>query len=234
MKQTVSIILPTYNEAGNIVKLIKVLTKTFKQTPYKIELIVVDDNSPDGTAQAVKNLPAKLFVRHNQRGLATAIHHGLKKSTGQIIVLMDTDFNHQPKDVLRLVNHLKKADLVIGSRYIKSGGMHKSEAGLIQFLGSKYGSLLVSKILLKLPVNEALSGFLAVKKSSLKKLDLNRIFKGYGEYCIRLLFKLHQKNFVIKEIPVVYGKRLYGTSKSNLLKMFIEYFKTALTIRFQK
>jgi len=236
----ISIILPSYNEAGNIDKLIFKIITVFKDAPYTLEFIVIDDNSPDGTAKVIsrlikKKLPVRLFVRKNQRGLATAILRGLKKATGETIVLMDTDFNHQPKDVLRLVKNLeqKNADIVIGSRYISQGGMHKSEAGTLQFFASKYGSLLVSKILLKLPVNESLSGFLALKKTCLNKLNLDQIFQGYGEYCIRLLYHLYKQNFILTEIPVVYGKRQYGVSKSRLYKMFIEYFKTALSLKFK-
>ncbi len=232
----ISIILPTFNEAGNIGKLILTLIKQFQFKHTGLEIIVVDDNSADGTAQVIKNLfyqklPVKLFIRKNQRGLATAIHLGIKKATGKIIILMDTDFNHQPKDISRLLQPIftGNADIVIGSRYISGGGMPKSEAGLIQFFGSKYGSLIVSKIL-GLPVKETLSGFLAIKKQALKKLDLKKILTGYGEYCIRLLFQSHRLGFKLAEIPVVYGKRRYGQSKSNLVKMFIEYFTTAFRL----
>ena len=183
--KTISIILPTYNEAGNIVKLINAIVVEVKKLNLKPEIIVVDDNSPDNTHKVVKNLDnsaVKLLVRKNKRGLATAILHGLKKSTGDYIVLMDTDFNHQPKDIKRLLKPLlnQKADLVIGSRYIKGGGMHITEAGAFQFLASKYGSLLVSQVLLNLPVKESLSGFLVFNKKILKNLNLTQIFSGYG------------------------------------------------------
>ncbi len=237
--KSISVILPTYNEAGNIIKLIKAIIQSLRKLKLQPEIIIVDDDSPDGTAQEVQklvkqNLPVKLLVRKNQRGLATAILHGIKHSTGKIIVFMDTDFNHQPQDLPRLLKPIinNQADLVIGSRYIKGGGMHKSEAGAIQFLGSKYGSLLVSKILLNLPVSEALSGFMALKKSCLTKLNLKKIFQGYGEYCIRLLYYLHHRGYRLAEIPVVYGKRQYGQSKSRLMKMFLDYFKAAVKLRF--
>lgn len=232
-----SIILPTYNEAGNIGKLIPALIKQLRSKLHELEIIVVDDNSPDGTAQVVKNLvdqkiPVKLFVRKNQRGLATAIHLGIKKSAGKIIILMDTDFNHQPKDVPRLLQPIFSggADIVIGSRYISGGGMPKSEASLIQFFGSKYGSLIVSKIL-GLPVKETLSGFLAIKRKVLQKLSLKEIFTGYGEYCIRFLYKTYQSGFKLNEIPVIYGQRNSGKSKSRLISMFINYFKAAVLLK---
>lgn len=234
----ISIILPTYCEAGNINNLIKDLIEHLKLSNRRLQIIVVDDNSPDGTAQEVQklveqNFPVKLFVRKNQRGLATAIAYGIKRSKGDIIVLMDTDFNHQPKDVSRLLQPIlkQKADLVIGSRYISGGGMHKSEAGTIQFLGSKYGSLLVSQVLLNLPVSESLSGFIALKKSCLKKLNFKKTFQGYGEYCIRLLHYFNNRGYRLIEIPVVYGKRQYGQSKSQLVKMFINYLLTAIKLK---
>ena len=235
----VSIILPTYNESGNMAKLIKALIKQTQSKAYQIEIIVVDDDSPDNTAKIVKKLiskklPVKLFDRTNQRGLATAIALGIKKSNGDTIVLMDTDFNHQPQDVQRLLQPViqSKSDIVIGSRYVHKGGMHVTEANRLQFFLSKNGNFFVNQLLLKLPVHESLSGFVAFNRSILKKLDLGQIFQGYGDYCIRLLYKAHQQGFKITEIPVIYGKRHWGQSKTKLFKIFIDYFKTALELRF--
>ncbi len=236
--KSLSIILPTYNEAGNISNLIKAIYVEMKKINLKSQFIVVDDNSPDGTAEIAiqfrKKLPVKVLIRKNEKGLATAILHGIKNSKSDLIVLMDADFNHQPKDVVRLLKPIleKKSDLVIGSRYIKKGGMHKTEANMLQYFLSKYGNIFVNKALLQLPVNESLSGFLAFKRSLLKGLNLNKIFIGYGEYCIILLYKIFKKGARIDEIPVVYGKRQYGQSKSKLLLMTIDYFKTAFKLKF--
>ena len=239
-KRSVSVILPTYNEAGNINNLIKALHQKLKDLGLKTEFIVVDDNSPDKTAiearKLTTKLPVKVLVRKNQRGLATAILHGIRNSKSDLIVLMDTDFNHQPKDLVRLLKPIlaDQSDLVIGSRYIKKGGMHKTEANSIQYLLSKYGNILVNKMLLNLPVNESLSGFIAFKRPLLEGLRLKKIFKGYGEYCIALLYKLYKKGIRISEVSVVYGKRQYGQSKSKLLLMAIDYFITALKLKFLK
>ena len=233
----VSIILPTYNEAGNIGQLIKTINCQKELKEYQLEFVVVDDNSPDHTAAIVKALtkkiPIKLFVRTKQKGLASAILYGIRRSSGQIIVLMDTDFNHRPEDIARLLEPIinQRADLVIGSRYIKGGGMHVSEAGAIQFLGSKLGNFFVNKILLGLPVKESLSGFVVIKRKALSQLNLTSIFQGYGDYCIRLLYQAYRQGYRLIEIPVVYGKRRYGKSKSNLVKMFIEYLKTAISLK---
>jgi len=231
----ISIILPTYNEAGNIGALIKATANLIKT---RIEFIVVDDNSPDGTADEVKKLiakklPVKLVVRKEVHGLASAILTGIRQAAGDIVVLMDTDFNHRPEDIARLLKPIvkKQADLVIGSRYIKGGGMHLTEASRWQFWLSKWGNYLVNRCLLNLPVNESLSGFVAVRKKILARLNLEKIFSGYGEYCIRLIYYCHRRGFKIKEIPVMYGFRQYGVSKSSLKRMIYFYLKTSLQLR---
>ena len=231
----ISVILPTYNEAGNIGALIKATASLIKT---RIEFIVIDDDSPDGTADEVKKLiakklPVKLVVRKKVHGLASAILTGIRLAAGDIVVLMDTDFNHRPEDISRLVKPIvtKQADLVIGSRYIPGGGMHGTEASRLQYWLSRWGNYFVNRIWLGLPVHESLSGFLAVKRSVLNKLPLESIFKGYGEYCIRLLYYCYRQKFLVKEVPVMYGLRKYGVSKSSLKRMIYFYFKTALELR---
>lgn len=235
----ISIVLPTYNEAGNISNLIGKIYSQEELKAFSLEFIVVDDDSPDGTTGEVKRLiakkfPVKLIVRKKEKGLATAILNGIRRSTGKIIVLMDTDFNHRPEDIVRLLEPInkKQADLVIGSRYIKGGGMHVTEASRWQFWLSKWGNYLVNRWLLNLPVHESLSGFVAVRKKILARLNLEKIFSGYGEYCIRLIYYCHRRGLKIKEIPVMYDFRQYGISKSSLKRMIYYYLKTALELKF--
>lgn len=234
-----SVILPVYNEAGNIKKLILAINEMEELKPLTKEFIVVDDNSPDGTALEVeklirKRLPVKLISRQKQKGLATAILAGLDVAKGQVVVIMDTDFNHRPEDIARLLEPIlkKQADLVIGSRYIPGGGMHLTEASRWQYWFSRWGNYFVNRWWLNLPVHESLSGFIAIKKPVLDKLGLDKIFYGYGEYCIRLLFYSHKQGFKIKEVPVMYGLRQYGVSKSSLKRMVYYYLKTALSLKF--
>lgn len=234
-----SIILPTYNEAGNIGKLINKIRFHDELKKIKIEFIVVDDNSQDNTQEIIKKLINKKFninliIRKKERGLATAILTGLKQAKGRNIVIMDTDFNHRPEDVARLIEPImrKKSDLVVGSRYITGGGMHASEASRWQYWLSRWGNYLVNHFILHLPVHESLSGFLAIKKSALDTLPYNKIFFGYGEYCIRLIFYCHNQKYKIKEIPIMYGLRRYGISKSSLKRMVYYYLKTALELKF--
>lgn len=233
-----SIILPTYNEAGNIGKLILAINGHTDLASYKKEFIVVDDDSPDDTAYEVrkliaKKLPVKLIIRKKIHGLAGAILTGIQQANGKIVVLMDTDFNHRPEDIGRLVKPIiiKQADLVIGSRYIPGGGMHGTEASRWQYFLSRWGNYFINRIWLGLPVHESLSGFLAIKKSVMDELTLKTIFQGYGEYCIRLLYYCYRQKYVLKEVPVMYGLRKYGVSKSSLKRMVYFYFKTALELK---
>ena len=238
--EKIFIILPTYNEAGNIGNLINKIYTLKELVKFKLNFIVVDDNSPDDTQNVVsklidKKIPIKLIVRKKTRGLATAILTGIKKARGEFLVLMDADFSHRPEDVSRLIKEIKisNADLVIGSRYLPGGGMHFTEANKLQFFLSRWGNFMVNRCLLNLPVTESLSGFLIMKRGVLSNFNLKKIFSGYGDYCIRLIFYLHKQGYKIKEIPVMYDARNYGQSKSNLLKMSVNYLLSALKLKFQ-
>src|SRR3990167_6536454 len=123
-------------------------------------------------------------------------------------------------------------ELVVGSRYIPGGGMHQTEASRWQYFLSKWGNYFVNRCWLNLPVHESLSGFIVVKRAVLNKLPVKSIFRGYGEYCIRLLYYACRKGFKIKEVPVMYGLRKYGVSKSSLKRMIYYYSKTAWQLRF--
>jgi dolichol-phosphate mannosyltransferase len=234
-----SVVLPTFNEAGNIGKLILKIFHQEDLRQFKKEFIVIDDNSPDGTAEIIKKLikkklPVKFLIRKHTHGLASAVLAGIKQVSSDLIVLMDTDFNHRPEDISRLVKPIQsaKADLVIGSRYIPGGGMHGTEASQLQYWLSKWGNYFVNRWWLKLPVHEALSGFVAIRNSVLAKLSLEKIFYGYGEYCIRLLCFANKAGFKLSEVPVMYGLRKYGVSKSSLKRMIYFYLKTALELKF--
>lgn len=235
-KSLVSIILPTFNERGNIKKLIFSLLKMGKKEEINLEIIVVDDNSPDGTAKVVEKLskkfPVKLIIRKRNPGLAASIKRGINESSSKTIVIMDTDFNHKPSDVPRLLKTLERenADLVIGSRYIKGGGMVLAEASKLQFIFSKLFNVFV-RFLLGIPVHESLSGFLALRKSIFAPLSKKKIFQGYGDYCMRLVFFAHRERYKICEVPVVYGKRKWGVSKTRLFRHSLNYLLTALELR---
>lgn len=229
----VTVILPTYNEKGNIIALIRELKKELSNHwQGRVEFVVIDDNSPDGTAQVVEELARtmpeiRLFVRKDERGLASAVKKGILEARGEILILMDTDFNHRPSDVPRLLEKFHDNDIVVGSRYIKGGWM---ESSWIRHYLSCFFNLFV-RLSLGLRTTDNLSGFIAVKKSIFNTINLDEIFQGFGEYHIPFIWIAHQKNLRIREIPVIYNERTYGKSKFRPIENLINYTKTVLKLR---
>lgn len=234
----ISIILPTYCECGNISHLITAIENNLAPLHKQIEILVVDDNSPDCTAAVVQQiLPLSGFsiqclVRKNERGLATAIKYGILHASGDQIIVMDTDFNHSPDNLIPLVNSLQEYKMVIGSRFVKGGGMEDR----LRYFSSLLFNLFIRFVLWN-PIHDNLCGFFAMRQSDLISLDLDSIFKGYGEYFIRLVFFAQRKGYTIKEIPVFYTLRKSGESKSNFLSMILNYSHTTfglLAYKFSK
>lgn len=227
----ISVILPTYNEAGNILELVSAVEERLCSEAFDFELVVVDDNSPDGTAAIVanryQNSPfVRLLVRHGERGLASAIKHGILSSSGDIIVVMDTDFNHDPKMIPQMVKFLEYYDIVIGSRFTMGGGMEDVRRYIMSFL---YNAFI--RVVLRTQVQDNLSGFFSIRREALLKMDLDAVFRGYGEYFIRLLFAAWRLGFTMLEVPVFYQRRRHGDSKSRFLNMFINYTIAVLKLR---
>jgi dolichol-phosphate mannosyltransferase len=228
-----SIILATYKEKENIVSLIKALFDACKKEKIQCEIIVVDDNSPDHTADAVKkeygkNKRVKLIVRKNERGLATAILRGIRESKHDTVVFMDTDFSHDPKLVPKLIKLTKKYDIASGSRYVKDGKLKTDfHRTVITFLEQFYVRFMIGS-----SITDYTLGFLAIKKSLLNNLDLDKIFYGYGDYCIRLFHHAKKSNAQILEIPAIYKNREQGESKTKVIKHSIQYFFEVLKLRF--
>lgn len=230
----ISVILPTYNEKENILPLIAELQKSLTNYQGNYEIVIVDDNSPDNTGKLVQEkYPTdpliKVFIRENERGLASAIQSGILKSSGQLIVVMDTDFNHNPMLILQMVELLNYYDLIIGSRFVAGGGMQDKKR---YWLSLFYNYAL--RIFLWLPTRDNLSGFFAIKRQYLFLLPFDKIFYGYGDYFIRLTYLARRLKFKILEIPVFYQIRATGESKSRFLDMFYRYTQAVLNLKFQK
>ena len=229
----VSVILPTYNESENICDLIDALANGLLPFGWQSEIVVVDDNSPDCTAEAVMDHPAqggvsvKCLVRTQERGLATAIKYGITQSSGDAIVVMDTDFNHDPVVIPRMVQLLAYYDLVIGSRYVVGGGMEDHKRYVFSLIYNTF-----VKMVLGHKIQDNLSGFFAMRRNTLAQLNLDGIFRGYGEYFIRLNYAVLHHNYTVLEIPVFYKLRMHGSSKSNFIKMFRDYTLCAVQTRF--
>lgn len=225
-----SIILPTYNERDNILDLIHSVLGYVDSAGLDYEIVVVDDSSPDGTAMAVRecfsdNPRVRVIVRA-ERGLATAIKHGILNSSGEIIVVMDTDFNHDPKMIPQMVKFLEYYDIIIGSRFVMAGGMEDRTRYLLSFLYN-----LFIRLLFRTQVQDNLSGFFSIYRQKLMEMDLDHIFYGYGDYFIRLLITAWRKNLNMLEVPVFYRLRLHGHSKTQAIKVFWQYTRSVLRLR---
>lgn len=227
-----SIILPTYNESQNILPLISQISAVCHRIHLSYEIMVIDDDSPDTTGKLVRsayhnNKSIKVIIRRNERGLATAIKRGFTATSGKYVLVMDTDFNHNPTEIPRFFNQLKKHHLVIGSRFIRNGGMENKSRYWLSYMYN-----LGLCILLQNQVHDNLSGFFMIKRRDLLQLDSETIFVGFGDYFIRLIYLAYKKGYTLAEIPVFYKNRVYGQSKSQFLKMLITYTWTALKLRY--
>lgn len=231
MKQ-VSIILPTYNERDNLPRLIKEIDKSLKNKDWTYELVVVDDNSPDGTWKLAQKLQKtrndlKLIIRKNERGLASAVRRGIEEAKYNTTIMMDTDLSH---DACTLPNMLKKSqdyDIVVASRFTKNGKMLAPSCRV-------KGSYLMNwaiQILLNSKIKDNTGGFLLLNRKKLSLLDFDSIFYGYGDYCIRLLYQAQKKKLKIYEMGYTHRYRIKGQSKTLFFSMALKYFSEILKLR---
>jgi dolichol-phosphate mannosyltransferase len=228
----ISIILPTYNERQGIAELVGELLAVVRAKRLDAEILVVDDDSPDGTAahldDAFRGEPAvRVHVRRGERGLASAIRRGIEQARGDIVVVMDSDGNHDPALLPLMVRCAEDFDLVIGSRYVVGGGMPYSA---FRYWASYAFNILI-RMVLGLRIHDNLSGYLAFRRTLLGRLDADRIFYGYGDYAIRLLHQLVRGGGRVLEIPTVYGLRKGGDSKTRFFAYFWTYLASVFRLR---
>lgn len=202
-----------------------------RKAGYKHEVLVVDDDSPDGTAQVVQELGTRnqnirVLVRKKNHGLGLSIGDGIRQARGNIIIGMDSDGNHDPGDMPNMLKQLKgEVKLVVASRFKGDGGM-KGWRMIPTFLFNAMFRLF------GLPIWDNTSGYYAVRKTDIEKLGIKRIYYGYGDYHLRLVFYGARAGWKMLEVPTTYQPRLGGASKSKLWQMAIEYTREAYRLRF--
>lgn len=212
------VIIPTYNELENAEKIIRAVFALEQD----FHVLIVDDNSPDGTADVVKGLMATEFggrlhieERTGKLGLGTAYIHGFRWALAQgydYIFEMDADFSHNPSDLMRLYAacHDQGADMSVGSRYVKGG---KLENWPLDRILLSYGASLYVRLVTGMPVKDATAGFVCYTRRVLEALDLDKIqFIGYA-FQIEMKFATHTSGFRIQEVPITFTDRVEGTSK---------------------
>ena len=212
----VLVIIPTYNEAENIAKIIpEVLKSTDEKDDYNI--LIVDDNSPDGTSEIVKGLnnpKVDILERKCKSGLGTAYVEGFKyaiEKNYDFVFEMDADFSHDPNYLRNFIKQIDKGyDLVVGSRYIN--GISVVNWPISRLLLSYYANI-YTRIVTGLKVIDTTAGFMCYRVSSLKKLNLGNISSNGYSFQIEMKYKIFKKGFKIFEIPILFIERRAGTSK---------------------
>lgn len=210
------VIIPMYNECENAAAIIDAVMNLGR----KVDILVIDDNSPDGTAAIVKEkmkeYPGRidLIERAGKLGLGTAYITGFKHCLGRgygYICEMDADFSHNPNDLLRLIDEAEKgADVAIGSRYVSGVNVVNWPMGrvLMSFYASKYVRLITG-----MPVHDTTAGFVCYRRRVLETMPLDKIkFKGYA-FQIEMKFTAYKYGFRIVEVPIIFINRVLGTSK---------------------
>ncbi len=215
------VISPTYNEGKNIESLVD---QVLGPNP-DYHLLIVDDNSPDGTAAIVKKLQQtypnlSLEVRPGKAGLGTAYLFGFKWALErgyEAIVQIDADLSHDPKDVPRLVSELQNYDLIIGSRYVEGVSVVNWP---IRRLILSYGANMYSRTVTGMPINDSTGGFKAWRGSLLRKIELNKVKSQGYSFQIEMNFRAWRQNARIKEEPIIFVDRTIGESKMSKAIMY--------------
>jgi dolichol-phosphate mannosyltransferase len=235
-----SIVIPTYNESENIIRLVSEITNKIPQD-IRTEILIVDDNSPDGTGSLVNRfvqesdfdvghndtrpLTIKVIHRHRRDGLMCAVLDGIKTSTGKNILVMDADFSHPPQLIPRIISELKNESncVVIGSRYAKGG----TTVGVpLERLIISFGATRIARYGLNVKeVRDPMSGFFALPRHVLKDIDFNT--QGF-KILLEILVK-KQSYVTVKEIPYTFTVRKYGHSKLDL-KVLVDYTKAVWSL----
>lgn len=228
-----SIILPTFNERENIVPLVTRLREEMGDLGDGLEILVVDDSSPDGTVEAVRQAFSddrriRVVVRPADRGLANSIREGIEKSNGDIVLVMDTDFNHPPECAPVLYYFTRHADLVVGSRFVFGGGMPSSR--FRYYLSYCYNIFM--RLVLGTRIDDNLSGLFSIRREVLERLDFDKIFWGYGDYFFRLLLLSQRLGARHVQFPVMYGIRHGGVPKTRFFTIFFTYTREVLRVFF--
>lgn len=208
------VIIPTYNEIENIERMLRLVPTLHED----LDVLIIDDGSPDGTAEVVKQMKEQdsrihLIERKGKQGLGSAYVTGFKyaiKNGYDYVLEMDADFSHNPHDIPRLIEAAQKYDLVIGSRY--SNGVNIVNWPIKRLLISYFASKYV-RIITGMPVKDPTGGFKCFKRQTLEAIDLDQIHSGGYSFQVEMNYRAWCKGFRIKEIPIIFTERVNGVSK---------------------
>lgn len=223
------VIVPTYREAQNVVPLVAAITRMIP----KAHLLYVDDNSPDGTRQILRDLSGRyseqLFAlfREKKQGLGSAYVAGFRWALERdydAILEMDADFSHNPQEVPRLLESLKEADVVLGSRYVAGGRIENWPCHRLVL--SRFASW-YARTVSSLPVRDPMGGFRAYRRKVLEAIPLNEIQSSGYLFQWEMVWRAHRLGFRIQEIPITFMERQVGKSKMNGSVIWEAFWKLA-------
>jgi dolichol-phosphate mannosyltransferase len=208
------VVIPTYNESKNIIRIIDKICSVHSS----IDILVVDDNSPDGTGDLVKakiaeNIRIHILEREGKMGLGTAYLAGFRyalENNYQVIMEMDADFSHNPEEIPNFLKKIETYDLVLGSRYIK--GVNVVNWPLKRLLLSYFANL-YTRIITGMDVKDATGGFKCFRASALSQINFDEVKSNGYSFQIEMTYRLWKKGAKIKEIPIIFVDRLEGVSK---------------------
>lgn len=233
------VIIPTYNEKENI----EALTQQVLSLGQELHILIIDDNSPDGTGEIGDRLTTEhpqvhIIHRGIKLGLGTAYIEGFRfalKNGFQYLVTMDADFSHDPEYLSQILKGLEHYDLVIGSRYIPGGRTVNWD--FLRRLISKSGNI-VARHLVRLRPHDCTSGYRAYRRAVIEKIDFEAIKSNGYSFLVEILFLCQKKGYLIGETPIVFVDRRYGYSKISkaeiykafftLLRLFLSHFRTRM------
>lgn len=229
----VSVILPTYNEKENIEKMVCSIVDVFKKNKIGGEVVVVDDNSPDGTGKIADRLAKKfknvqVVHRPKKLGIGLAYQDGVNHAKGGIVITMDCDFSHDPRDLPKLVNAIEGGyDVAIGARYVPGGKIHDWSA--YRKMVSR-GANTVAKVILLMHLSDITTGYRAYTREALKKIDFGKIRSGGYSFLLVAAFKAEKAGLKIKEIPIEFHDRTMGDTKILPIEQ-LNFLRTVVRLR---
>jgi len=231
-RKYISVIAPTYNEKENIKRLTIAVSKVLAGKNF--EIVIIDDNSRDGTAEIIDKLAKKREVvalhRYGISNIFSAIQDGIKLSRGENIVIMDSDFSHPPAIIPELLKYINEYDIVSASRFIRGSNIKAPFARKYATIGLNF----VVRLILGLKQKDLTGGFHAIRKEAFNKLKF-KYPAIWGEFDMELFHQANKNNLKIKEIPFTYNFRKEGKSKSkSLLKYGLVYLTRAVQLRFSR
>lgn len=228
-----SIVLPTYNERENIELVIPEIEQSLKKHKVSAEIIVVDDDSPDGTAEAARNLNKKygniaVEVRKGARGIAFAWLRGYEMARGKYIATMDADLCHSPEDLMKMYAKLPGYDLVIGSRHMPGSGGMGQDKTFIQLLASRVARR-ISSVLIGLHFTDPTHSFRVFRREVFYAVK-DKVRSQGNYFLAEFLFYAVRKGYKVAEVPITYRKRAYGRTKLNVWFEGIRFISKALQL----